>query len=158
MKKPALVILLIISLLPSAAAMEKDSSPLYANIHITLWKLEMGPSEAAERLSTPIPRVYTESFLSSSYSLDLSDGNSHNRSLAKEDVHIHLNMNTPCRMASFRVTKKGKERLHLIISNSASHHSIFYDEDSQAYLLDVGVTFSSHPIGLLSPGILRRPK
>ncbi len=61
------------------AAVGNSNDPLYGNIHITLWRLEKGPTE------------------------------------------------------------KRKKRFDLLLRDNATFHSIFYDEESRAYLLEVGI-------------------
>ena len=103
----------------------------------------------------PEQAPYNESLLFSTFSIKLIDGKTHLRSLDKEDFHIHLKAEAS-RNLTITVTEKRKKRFDLLLRDNATFHSIFYDEESRAYLLEVGISYGYHPIGPFSPGILRR--
>lgn len=154
MKKTILFLLIAAIFWPGIHRLEAKAERLFANVHLTLWKLENGPAEAARRINTPIPDVYRESMLSTWYSRELIVGKSSDKSYTIDNFSIILKAENP-HLLTVVVFEKEKERFELLMKDGATLHTIFYDEASRAYLLEVGVSFADHPVGLVSPGIRR---
>jgi len=118
--------------------------PHFVNISFTVWQSKMKPMEAAHMIHAPIPRVYRNSWNHDLVSLDVSDRKPHILTAEyKEQLTI-------------QVFEKDKEIFMFVHNRPSTIDYIFYGTDGYTYLMELCYTIGNHPIGLVSPGILKK--
>lgn len=127
----------------------------YVNLSFTVWKLENEPSEAARRINTPIPEVFTESWICDVIAFDVTERKPINREVGKEGFRFVLTGEYKERL-TIQVYEKGKELFRFVHNKPSTVNYIFYGSDHKTYLMEVTYTIGNHQIGLLSPGILKK--
>ena len=155
MKQSLLAIGMLFGLLAAVASgqpkVEKAERPLYANVFLTVWQLENDHSDLMSKLDTPIPRVFTESWLSGSYHQDISDGRPHSRTYEKGTLRFELTAVKPDEL-DIRVREEGSLIFKSMHLRPSTLRTIFYDSHSRPYLLDVCFTCRSSPVGIFGVG------
>ena len=134
--------------------------PHYVNISFTVWQSKMKPMgaahiEAGNRINTPIPRVYRDSWNHDLVSLDVSDREPHIKFFEKDNFRFVLTAEYKERL-TIQVFEKDKEIFMFVHNRPSTIDYIFYSTDGPTYLMEVCYTIGNHPIGLLSPGILKK--
>jgi hypothetical protein len=129
----------------------------YVNLGFTVWKLEKGPSEAACRINTPIPEVFRESWICDFITFDVTDGTSAAKVVEKDGIRFVLTAEYRDRL-TIQVFEKKQEILRLVHKRASTVDYIFYGADGLTYLMELTYTAGNHPIGLLSPGILKKQR
>ena len=129
--------------------------PQYVNISFTLWQSEAEPMEIARMINTPIPRVYRDSWNHDLVSLDVSDRKSHTKILEKDNFRFVLTAEYRDRL-TIQVFEKEKELFRFVYNRPSTVDTIFYGSDRKTYMMELTYTADNHPIGLLSPGILKK--
>jgi len=132
-------------------AEKKTDHPQYANIFITVWQLENDHSDFLSKLQAPIPEVYAESWLYSSFYQDISDGELRTKSLEKEKFRFDLTTGKPDEL-TIQVWETGKVIFKNIHQRSSTLRTIFYDSSSRPFLLEVCFSCSDHPVGIFGIG------
>jgi len=133
---------------------ESHIKPQYANVFVTVWQLADDHSDFLEKLRAPIPRIFTDSWLSTSYFQDVADGKLHTKTLEKDTIKIDITSGKIVQL-TVHVWEEGELIFKNILLRSSTLRTIFYGKNSQPYLLDVSFSFSDHPIGIIRPGIMR---
>jgi hypothetical protein len=132
-----------------------DDERHYVNLSFIVWKLENGPTEAALRINTPIPEVLNESWVCDILSFDVSEGKPVSKIEEKDGFRFILTAEPNIKL-TIQVYEKEKELFRFVHNRPSTVNTIFYSSDSRAYLIEATHTASNHPIGLLSPGILKK--
>ena len=154
MKKMIMIVTMVLSLSLSSWP-ETRRVPHYVNISFTLWQSKAEPMEMARMINTPIPRVYRDSWIHDLVSLDVSDRKSHTKILEKDNFHFVLTAEFKD-MLTIQVIEKEKELFRFIHNRPSTVDYIFYGSDHLTYMIELTYTADNHPIGLLSPGILKK--
>jgi hypothetical protein len=129
--------------------------PHYVNISFTLWQSKAEPLELAPMINTPIPRVYRDSWNHDLVSIDVSDRKSHTKILEKDNFRFVLTAEYKDRL-TIQVFEKEDELFRFIHNRPSTVNYIFYGSDHKTYMIELTYTANNHPIGLLSPGILKK--
>jgi hypothetical protein len=129
--------------------------PHFVNISFTVWKSKMKPMEAAHMIHAPIQRACRDSWGHDLVSLDVSDRKPHNKLFEKDNLRFVLTAEYKDRL-TIQVFEKDKEIFMFVHNRPSTIDYIFYDTDGHTYLVDLCYTVGNHPIGLLSPGILKK--
>ncbi len=129
--------------------------PHFVNISFTVWQSKMKPAEAAHMIHTPIPRVYRDSWNHDLVSLDVSDRKPHKKFFEKDNLRFILTAEYKERL-TIQVFEKDKEIFMFIHNRPSTIDYIFYGTDGYTYVMELCYTIGNHPIGLLSPGILKK--
>jgi hypothetical protein len=127
----------------------------YVNLNFTVWKLEKGVKEAIQRINTPIPEIFRESWIYKIISFDVTDGKAATKAVEKDGLRFVL-IAKPKGKLTIQVHELGKELFKIVHNRPSTVDTIFYDSKNQTYLVEVTYTADDHPIGLLSPGILKK--
>ncbi len=127
----------------------------YVNLSFTVWQLESGPSEAVHRLNTPIPEVLRESWICEILAFDVTDGNPAAKRLEKDGIRFVLTAEPNARL-TIQVYEKENERFRFVHCRPSTVNTIFYGAGSRTYLIEATHTADNHPLGLVSPGILKK--
>jgi len=153
MKKTILAATLIIVLgLGLGADMGKEL--YYANISFVVWKLNNGPHEAAKVIGTPMPKVFKDSWIYDLVSIDVSDDNPNMKILEKDGFRFILTAESGD-LLKILVFEEEKEIFRFVHKRPSTANYIFYGSDGMTYLIEVTYTKDNHPVGLLSPGIIK---
>ncbi len=127
----------------------------YVNLNFTVWQSKTEPMELARMLNTPIPRVYRDSWNHDLVSLDVSDRRPHIKIFEKDNFCFVLTAEYKDRL-TIQVFEKGKELFRFVHNKPSTVDYIFYGSDRMTYMMEVTYTADNHPIGLISPGILKK--
>jgi len=132
----------------------------FVNISFTVWQTKMKPMgaahiEAGNRFNNPIPRVYRDSWNHDLVSLDVSDRKPQKKFFEKDNFRFVLTAEYRERL-TIQVFEKDKEIFMFVHHRPSTIDYIFYDTDGHTYLVELCYTVGNHPIGLLSPGILKK--
>lgn len=127
----------------------------FANISITVWRLENSPAEACAKMNTPIPDVFRSSWLYKTMVFKLEPDSEHKKVFSRSDYSFVLNI-TADRILVINILAKHKELLEFAHKRPSSAKYIFYGENSRPYMLEVLYTLDSRPVPLFTPGILKR--
>ena len=129
--------------------------PHFVNISFTVWQSKMKPMEAAHMIHAPIPRVYRNSWNHDLVSLDVSDRKPHKKLFEKDNFRFVLTAEYKEQL-TIQVFEKDKEIFMFVHNRPSTVDYIFYGTDGLTYLMELCYTIGNHPIGLLSPGILKK--
>jgi hypothetical protein len=129
----------------------------YVNLSFTVWKLKNGPSEALRRINTPIPEVFRESWICDFMAFDVTQGKPASRELNKDGLRFVLTAE-PHGKLTIQVYEREKEVFRFVHNRPSTVNTIFYGANSRSYLIEATHTAGSHPIGLVSPGILKKSR
>jgi hypothetical protein len=154
MKKMAMVVMMVL-LLVLISRPETCEQQQYVNISFTVWKSKAEPTKIAQMIGTPIPRVYRDSWNHDLVSLDVSDRKSHTKILEKDNFRFVLTAEYRDRL-TIQVFEKEKELFRFVYNRPSTVDTIFYGSDRMTYMMELTYTADNHPIGLLSPGILKK--
>jgi hypothetical protein len=154
MKKMTLVLTMIfVSALVSGAGMGVERQ--YVNVSFTLWQSKAEPEELARMINIPIPRLYRDSWHHDLVSLDVSDGKAHTKIFTKDKFRFVLTAEGENRL-TLQVIEKNKEIFRFIHNRPSTADYIFYGSDHKTYMVELTYTKGNYPIGLLSPGIIKK--
>lgn len=154
MKKMLWTTVLIVAIgLPSRAS--SGEGPLFVNISFTVWQSKTEPVKIARMINTPIPRVCRDSWNHDLVSLDVSDRKPKTKIFEKENFRFVLTAEYKDRL-TIQVFEKEKELFRFVHNRPSTVNYIFYGSDHKTYLMEMTYTTDKHPIGLLSPGILKK--
>ena len=154
MKKMMLATVMVL-LIVLGSLTETHEERHYVNLTFTVWKLENGPSDFARRINTPIPEVLRESWICNFMSFDVTDGKPSSRELIKEGLRFVLTAEIEGRLTILAYEKE-KELFRFVHHRPSTVNTLFYGADSRAYLIEATHTADNHPMGLVSPGILKK--
>jgi len=127
----------------------------YGNVTLIVWQLETSSNEACAKMNTPIPEVFSSSWLHEMIAFRLAPEAEKNKVLSKGNYSFFLSA-TAEQGLNIKVLKRGGEFLEFNQKIPSSAKYIFYGEGSRPYMLEVLYTLDSGPVPLLSPGILKR--
>ncbi|UCE41447.1 MAG: hypothetical protein JSV17_00180 [Candidatus Aminicenantes bacterium] len=148
----AMVMVLVFSFFSWSEIREEQR---YVNLSFTVWQLENGAAEAAQRINTPIPEVVRESWINDFVTFDISDGNAPAKIVEKDGFRFVLTAEYENRL-TIQVYEKEKELFRLIHNRPSAAVYIFFGSDRKTYMMELNHTADNHPIGPLSPGIQRK--
>jgi hypothetical protein len=151
MKKMTMTVMTLLLLVLMAGA-EPHGERQYANLGFTVWQLDNGAKEAIDRINTPIPEVFRESWIYEFVSMDITEGKAVTKVVEKDGLRFVL-IAEPNKKLTIHVIEKEKDLLRIVLCRPSTIDTIFYGSESRTYLIEVTYTVGSHPIGLLSPGI-----
>lgn len=154
MKKMTMTVMTLLLLILLAGA-EPHGERQYANLSFTVWQLENGAKEAVNRINTPIPEVFRESWIYEFVSMDITDGAAVNKVVKKDGLRFVLTAGTNNKL-SIQVLEKENELLQIVLSRPSTVDTIFYGSGNRPYLIESTYTTGNHPIGILSPGIVKK--
>lgn len=154
MKKILLSVLMIL-LFSLGVRPKMGSEPQYVNLSFAIWQSERGPAETARMIHTPIPIIFRDSWGHDLVSLDVSDCRPQTKIFAKENFRFVLTAEYRAQL-TIQVFEKEKELFRFVHNRPSTVNYIFYGSDHKTYLMEVHYTADRHPIGLLSPGILKK--
>jgi hypothetical protein len=129
--------------------------PHFMNISFAVWKSKMKPMEAAHMIHALIQRAYIDSWDHDLVSLDVSDRKPHEKFFEKDNFRFVLTAEYKERL-TIQVFEKDKEIFMFVHNRPSTIDYVFYGTDGHTYLVELCYTVGNHPIGLLSPGILRK--
>lgn len=154
MKKTAmaLITVLLLALISWAGSREEQQ---YVNLNFIVWQLENGAAEAARRINTPIPEVFKESWICDFITLDVTSGKAATKVMKKGGLRFVLTAENKDRL-TIQVYEKEKELFRLIYNRPSTVDTIFYGSDNKTYMIELTYTANNHPVGFLSPGILKK--
>lgn len=155
MKKRLLSVVMIL-LFSLGVRPKMGSEPQYVNLSFAVWKLKhRGPEGTARMIYTPIPIVLRDSWCHDLVSLDVSGRKPQTKIFVKENFRFILTVEYKAQL-TIQVFEKEKELFRFVHNRPSTVNYIFYRSDHKTYLMEVTYTADSHPIGLLSPGILKK--
>jgi hypothetical protein len=134
---------------------EMNGEPYYVNLSFAVWQSKRGPAETARMIHTPIPIVLKDSWCHDLVSLDVSDRKPQTKIFEKENFRFVLTAEYKDRL-TIQVFEKEKELFRFVHNRPSTVNYIFYGSDHKTYLMEMTYTTDKHPIGLLSPGILKK--
>ena len=134
---------------------EQNGEPYYVNVSFTAWQSKRGPRETARMIHTPIPAVLRDSWCHDLVSLDASGRKPQTKIFEKENFRFVLTAEFKTRL-TIQVFEKEKELFRFVHNKPSTVNYIFYGSDHKTYLMEVCHTAGNHPVGLLSPGILKK--
>jgi len=154
MKKILLTALLIVALgLPSWAGSGEERH--YVNLSFTVWQLENGAAEAASRIDTQIPELLRESWICDFAAFDVTGGQPTTKVVEKDGFRLVMTAEYKAQL-TIQVFEKEKELFRFVHNRPSTVDYIFYGSDNKTYMMEVTFTADNYPIGLLSPGILKK--
>lgn len=134
---------------------EKDETRSYMNLAFTVWHLEYGLSEAAQKVSAPIPQVFKESWINDFIHFDLSRKKPETKVIEKESIRFVITAEQD-QSLTIRVIEEGKDRFIFTHSRPSTANYLFYGLDGRTHFIKACYSIDNHPIGLLSPGIRKK--
>jgi len=134
---------------------ETSEKPHYVNLSFAAWQSKWGPTETARMINTSIPIVLRDSWCHDLVSLDVSDRKPQIKVFEKEDFRFVLTAEYKAQL-TIQVFEKEKELFRFVHNRPSTVNYIFYGSDHKTYLMEATYTADNHPIGLLSPGILKK--
>jgi len=134
---------------------DMGGEPYYVNVSFAAWQSKRGPTETARLIHTPIPIVLRDSWCHDLVSLDVSDRKPQTKIFEKEDFRFVLTAEYKAHL-TIQVFEKEKELFRFVHNRPSTVNYIFYGSDHKTYLMEVTYTADNHPVGLLSPGILKK--
>ena len=134
---------------------ETSEKPHYVNLSFAAWQLENGAAEAVHKINTPIPEVFRDSWICDFVTLDVTDGKPSTKVVEKDGFRFVLTAKYKDRL-TIQIIEKEKELFRFVHNRPSTVNYIFYGSDHKTYLMEATYTADNHPIGLLSPGILKK--
>jgi hypothetical protein len=154
MKKKNLA-LIVVFFWGLASQAETQKEPLYINLSFTVWQLENGFEEAVYRVNTPVPKVFKESWIYDFIAFDISGKKPVTKTIEKETTRFVLTAEHNHHL-TIRVFEKEKERFSFTHNRPSTANYFFYGENNRPCFIEVFYSVNSNPIGLLSPGIIKK--
>ena len=127
----------------------------YVNLSFTVWKSENGVAEVVRRINTPIPEVFRRSWICKFMSFDVTDGKAATKTVEK-DRFLFVLIAEPNAKLTIQIHKTGNELFRIVHNRPSTVDTIFHDSKNRTYLMEATYTIDNHPIGPLSPGILKK--
>jgi len=154
MKKMMMIVTMVILFnLGSWSEIHKERQ--YVNLSFTVWQLKNGVAEAVHRINTPIPEVFRESWICDFVAFEVSEGKATTKVVEKDGFRFVLTAE-PNGKLTIQVFEKEKELFRFVHNRPSSVKYIFYGSDHMTYMMELTYTVDNHPIGLLSPGIMKK--
>ena len=134
---------------------DMGGEPYYVNVSFAAWQSKRGPAETARMIHTPIPIVLRDSWCHDLVSLDVSGRKPQTKSFEKEGFRFVLTAEYKTKL-TIQVFEKEKELFRFVHNRPSTVNYIFYGSDHKTYLMELTYTADNHPVGFLSPGILKK--